>query len=97
MKNGKIPKEGDALRHYVAEKTSKLSIMELRDLLITLISLQKEAFHIVHDIDRKLAPRLLNLEVLYKRAMDAFVESGLVCVPQDLPDPQDEWPYPTEP
>ncbi len=95
MKKHKSSKHGDALRHYVAENTPELSVAELRDLLVTLISLQIEAFHTVHDINRKLTPRLLHLEVLNKRAVDAFVESGLVCVPQDLPDSWDEWPHST--
>ncbi len=92
MKKGKSSKGSDVLRHYVAENTPELSVAELRDLLVTLISLQIEAFHTVHDINRKLTPRLLHLEVLNKRAMDAFAESGLVRIPQDLPDSWDEWP-----
>ncbi len=95
MKDSKSPKNGAIPQYYVPEETPKLSIMETQDLFNTLISLQMEAFHIVHDIDRKIAPRLLQLEVLQKRAMDALVESGLVCVPRDLPDSRDEWPHST--
>ncbi len=86
MKKGKSSKYGDALRHYVAENTPELSVAQLRDLLVTLISLQIEAFHTVHDINRKLTPRLLHLEVLNKRAVDTCAEFGLMCVPQDLRD-----------
>ncbi len=93
MKKGKFSKYGDALRHYVAENTLEPSVAQLRDLLVKLISLQIEAFHTVHDINRKLTPRLLHLEVLNKRAAEACAEFGLVCIPQDLLDSWDEWPY----
>ncbi len=86
MKHNKSPKDGAATQYYVPEDTPKLSAMELSELFTRLISLQMDAFRVVHDINRKLTPRLLQLEVLHKRAMDAFVESGLVRAPQDLTD-----------
>ncbi len=96
MKDDGCPKYAAASQYQIPEDTPKLSAMELSELFINLVSLQMEAFHIVHDLDRKIAPRLLQLEVLNKRAMDAFIESGLVCAPQDLTDSHDEWPYTTE-